>query len=163
MTTFRELATSEHPFKLVFPFAGLLASAHEIQRGQQDGDDNRICPADRACNVWLDGPIVSGSKEDFRQVRSDSEMATFEDLSVLNRPFVLRVSLLLFLSLCLSCPRLAAQSVAQSPTLQWEVDAGGKMAFDVASVKRDVSDQPAHSNVGLSDPDDLFRSFTLRF
>ena len=39
----------------------------------------------------------------------------------------------------------------QSPAVpQWQIDAGGKMAFDAASIKQNVSHDPAHTNVGLS-------------
>lgn len=50
--------------------------------------------------------------------------------------------------------RLQAQAPAtQPPTPQWQIDAGGKMAFDVASVKPDKSDAPANSNFPLGPGD----------
>src|SRR5579872_4363377 len=53
----------------------------------------------------------------------------------------------------LTASRLRAKSPAQSPAVpQWQVDAGGKMAFDVASVKQDPatpSGQNVHSNVPI--------------
>jgi uncharacterized protein (TIGR03435 family) len=62
-------------------------------------------------------------------------------------------------------PQPNAPLAAQSPTPQWQIDAGGKMAFDVASVKRNKSGpQPSpifrsasgdfpHSNVFLGPGD----------
>lgn len=48
-------------------------------------------------------------------------------------------------------PRLRAQAPAQSPAVpQWQIDAGGKMEFDAASIKQNLSHDPAHTNVGLS-------------
>jgi uncharacterized protein (TIGR03435 family) len=45
---------------------------------------------------------------------------------------------------------VAAQLKAQSPTVpQWQVDAGGKMAFDVASVKQNKSGSPPHADFSL--------------
>jgi uncharacterized protein (TIGR03435 family) len=60
----------------------------------------------------------------------------------------------------LTPPRLRAQApVVQPPTPQWQVDAGGKMAFDVASVKQDLvsptSAQARSSNVSLG-PEDRY-------
>jgi len=52
---------------------------------------------------------------------------------------------------------LAARLYAQSPQAnvpQWQIDAGGKMAFEVASIKQNASDEPTHTNVGLSDLDE---------
>ena len=53
---------------------------------------------------------------------------------------------------------LAKRQVAQPPTPQWQIDAGGKMEFDVASVKQDttpLSPQTVHSNVPLG-PQDMY-------
>jgi uncharacterized protein (TIGR03435 family) len=53
----------------------------------------------------------------------------------------------------MAAPILRAQApAAPSPTPQWQIDAGGKMAFDVASVK--PSSGPPHTNVNLSGLDD---------
>jgi len=51
----------------------------------------------------------------------------------------------------LAASRLPAQS---SPVAQWQVAAGTKAEFEVASVKQNVSDQLAHSNVGLTNLDE---------
>jgi uncharacterized protein (TIGR03435 family) len=60
----------------------------------------------------------------------------------------------------LAPPRLRAQApVAQPSTPQWQIDAGGKMAFDVASVKQDpvgpTGSQTRNSNVSLG-PEDRY-------
>src|SRR4029077_16241986 len=60
----------------------------------------------------------------------------------------------------ITAPRLRAQaSAGQSPTVpQWQNDAGGKMAFDVASVKQNLANQsasPAHANMEL-DPTERY-------
>jgi uncharacterized protein (TIGR03435 family) len=52
----------------------------------------------------------------------------------------------------------APQGAHQEPTPQWQVDAGGKMAFDVVSVKRHPYDPASpvyypHSNFSLDDSD----------
>jgi uncharacterized protein (TIGR03435 family) len=61
---------------------------------------------------------------------------------------------LLGVASALTTPRLRAQApAALSPAMpQWQIDAGGKMAFDVASVKQNLASQPngMHSNVDLS-------------
>jgi hypothetical protein len=73
------------------------------------------------------------------------------------RPFVVQTLLLV---VCISMmvahsPKLQAQSAggaAAQPTVpQWQIDAGGNMAFDVASIK--PSSGPLHTNVNLSDLD----------
>lgn len=74
------------------------------------------------------------------------------------RPFALRAALLSSLSLSLSCLVLNAQSPLRTP--QWQIDAGGKMAFDVASVKQNKTDDtnPANrpnANFGLNPSDNL--------
>ena len=74
------------------------------------------------------------------------------------RAFALRAVLLSSLSLSLSCLVLNAQSPQRTP--QWQIDAGGKMAFDVASVKQNKTDgtNPANrpnANFGLSPSDNL--------
>lgn len=47
-----------------------------------------------------------------------------------------------------------AQSTQPSPSIpQWQIDAGSKMEFNVASVKRDTSDVTANSNVALGPGD----------
>jgi uncharacterized protein (TIGR03435 family) len=54
-----------------------------------------------------------------------------------------------------TAPRLRAQTPAQSPAVpQWQTDAGGKMAFDVASVKQNKTGEPPHSNIALTFIDD---------
>jgi uncharacterized protein (TIGR03435 family) len=55
----------------------------------------------------------------------------------------------------LTAPRLRAQApTVQSPAVaQWQIDAGGKMAFDVASVKSNKSNDPSNSNVPLGPGD----------
>ena len=55
----------------------------------------------------------------------------------------------------LTAPATAQAPTAQSSTVpQWQIDAGGKMAFDAASIKQNVSHDPAHTNVGLSGLDE---------
>jgi hypothetical protein len=77
----------------------------------------------------------------------------------LARPFALRALLLV---LCLSAYSLVlrAQSAggqaSQPPIPQWQIDAGGKKAFDVASVKPDTatpSPSTVNSNVALGPGD----------
>jgi uncharacterized protein (TIGR03435 family) len=53
------------------------------------------------------------------------------------RPFALRAVLISFLLFGLSHAGLQVQSAQQTP--QWQIDAGGKMAFEVASVKANKS------------------------
>ena len=58
----------------------------------------------------------------------------------------------------ITAPRLQAQSPAtQSPAVpQWQIDAGGKMAFEVASIKPNKGRPPlvrSRSNVPLDDGD----------
>jgi uncharacterized protein (TIGR03435 family) len=62
----------------------------------------------------------------------------------------------------LSSPRLPAQAQSEqspatsSPTIPgWQRKAGGKMAFDVASIKQNTSDERAHTNVNLSFLEDV--------
>src|ERR1700689_1706231 len=46
----------------------------------------------------------------------------------------------------------------QRPTPQWQIDAGGKMEFDVSSVKQNTAPQTAqtvHANVPLTSQDDF--------
>ena len=45
----------------------------------------------------------------------------------------------------------ASAPVAPSPPPQWQIDAGGKLEFDVASIKPNRSGDPAHANINLSD------------
>lgn len=54
-------------------------------------------------------------------------------------------------------PWLLAQSPAiVSPSVpQWQIDAGGKMVFDVASIKENKSDQTPYTNIPLG-PGDLY-------
>jgi uncharacterized protein (TIGR03435 family) len=53
-------------------------------------------------------------------------------------------------AVALTSPRLRAQATAvQSPTPQWQIDAGGKMAFNVASVKLNKSSDAPHANFPL--------------
>ena len=84
----------------------------------------------------------------------------------IRKPFVTMVAALAVLGIAglLAGPRLRAQSDAgqasggQPPTPQWQIDAGGKMEFDVASVKQDntpLSPQTVHSNVPLG-PQDMY-------
>ena len=49
---------------------------------------------------------------------------------------------------------VSQSSTAQPPTPQWQIDAGGKMAFDVASVKQDKSDANPTANFPLTFVDD---------
>jgi len=51
----------------------------------------------------------------------------------------------------------AAQS---APVPQWQTDAGGKIAFDVASVKQNKSSNPPHANFPL-DAGDAYSTSTL--
>src|SRR5580704_5521232 len=52
-------------------------------------------------------------------------------------------------------PRLLAQTPPQSPAVpQWQADAGGKMTFDVASIKRDKSSDGRRTNFSLGPGDD---------
>jgi uncharacterized protein (TIGR03435 family) len=71
---------------------------------------------------------------------------------------------LVLIASLITAPRLPAQSAANlgapapSAAPQWQVDAGGKMAFDVASVKPDTnapSSSTIHSNIPLG-PMDAF-------
>jgi uncharacterized protein (TIGR03435 family) len=73
-------------------------------------------------------------------------------------------ALALALIACATDPQTRAQSAAgnaptaQAPTPQWQIDAGGKMEFDIASVKPDTAAQSAtttHSNIPLG-PQDAF-------
>jgi uncharacterized protein (TIGR03435 family) len=66
-------------------------------------------------------------------------------------PGRLRAVPALLLPTCLALAfSLHAQSPpAQSPTPQWQIDAGGKMAFDVASVKLDKSGERPRSSIHL--------------
>jgi bla regulator protein blaR1 len=62
---------------------------------------------------------------------------------------------------------VAVALLGQAPTRQsaatpqWQTDAGGKMAFDVASVKPNLSNDPKWSNVGLTDGGDSPASGSL--
>jgi uncharacterized protein (TIGR03435 family) len=84
-------------------------------------------------------------------------------LNALRSPFVAKVRVIALtvpLVVCaLASPRLAGQArSAQSPVPQWQIDAGGKMAFDVASVKQNLADgsaSPPHANVQL-DPTEKY-------
>ena len=82
----------------------------------------------------------------------------------LPRPSVLQALLLV---LCISVvsysPKLQAQSAGGTPAAQpaatipqWQIAAGGKMAFDVASVKRNMAGPSAFSGNVLFSADDLF-------
>ncbi len=53
----------------------------------------------------------------------------------------------------ITAPRLRAQApTVQSPSAsQWQIDAGVKMEFDDASIKQNISNDPAHTNVPLND------------
>jgi uncharacterized protein (TIGR03435 family) len=55
----------------------------------------------------------------------------------------------------------AQTSAAQAPALRWEIDAGGKMAFDVTSVKLDTSGKPTPPNFALDNGDDYPGNTTL--
>ena len=66
---------------------------------------------------------------------------------------LLAIASALVLAATLIASALGAQSAkgqtaaAQPPTPQWEIDAGGKMEFDVASVKRDTRpESPSHED-----------------
>jgi hypothetical protein len=74
------------------------------------------------------------------------------------------VALAVTLLLCVMAASLRAQSApgqapaARPPTPQWQIDAGGKMEFDVASVKQNTAPQSAtivNSNIPLG-PQDVF-------
>ncbi|HJT45439.1 MAG TPA: hypothetical protein VJ721_04125, partial [Chthoniobacterales bacterium] len=68
-------------------------------------------------------------------------------------------------AMLLAAPNLktsAAQNAsAQAPEPSWEVAAGGKMSFDVASVKRDTSGTPFPPNFPVSGDDSYFGNTTL--
>lgn len=68
-------------------------------------------------------------------------------------------------AILLAAPNLktsAAQNAsAQAPEPSWEVAAGGKMSFDVASVKRDTSGTPFPPNFPVSGDDSYFGNTTL--
>jgi uncharacterized protein (TIGR03435 family) len=76
----------------------------------------------------------------------------------MKRPLLPRSTLVLFASstLMLACFVHAARVSAQSATNDWEKAAGGKMSFNVVSVKQDVADPTErHSNFPLG-PHDAF-------
>jgi len=63
------------------------------------------------------------------------------------------LAITVFLGL-MTAPRLVAQApIVQSPVPQWEADAGGKIEFDLASVKQNNSDADPYSNVPLGSGD----------
>jgi uncharacterized protein (TIGR03435 family) len=84
----------------------------------------------------------------------------------IRKPFLTVVAALALLSIAglLAGSRLRAQSeagqapVARPPAPQWQIDAGGKMEFDVVSVKQDTTPlgpETVHSNIPLG-PQDMY-------
>ena len=72
----------------------------------------------------------------------------------LPRPFVWRILILSLLSLPVTSLVLHAQLTQRVP--QWQIDAGGRMSFGVASVKLNKSSDPPHWNIALG-PGDFMR------
>jgi uncharacterized protein (TIGR03435 family) len=61
---------------------------------------------------------------------------------------------LLVVASALTAPRLQAQAPASPPRMtQWQIDAGGKMAFDVASVKPSEPGSSRGGNVSMAEGD----------
>lgn len=75
------------------------------------------------------------------------------------------VALILFLGIFGAAVRLrivyGQTGATASATPQWEIDAGGKMAFDVRSVKLDTSGKPTRPNLALDNSDDYPGNTTL--
>jgi uncharacterized protein (TIGR03435 family) len=68
---------------------------------------------------------------------------------------ILAVTLFVGVAASLRAQSVAGQALASQPSApQWQIDAGGKMEFDVASVKRNKSGSPRHTNVGLAGLDE---------
>jgi bla regulator protein blaR1 len=67
---------------------------------------------------------------------------------------VAALALSILLAALTAQPLCAQAPAAQSETPQWQIDAGGKQQFDVASIKPSRSGDPAHANVNLSDLDE---------
>ena len=82
-----------------------------------------------------------------------------ETLNGWRRSFLATAGVVTLAASALMVPGKAQAPTAHSPSVpQWQADAGGKMEFDVASVKQDTAAQNAqtvHSNIPLG-PQDLF-------
>jgi bla regulator protein BlaR1 len=110
------------------------------------------------CKFYAESPLkcvsgVTGSDLKKRVVRIMKNHFG-ETLSAWKKLFLTAVGIAaLALPLVVGVLRLQAQSQAAP---QWQTDAGGKQAFDVASVKQNKSgpSSAAHTNVGLSAGDD---------
>ena len=77
---------------------------------------------------------------------------------VYNRPVMRKSAYGIALLAALVVAYLVPRAVAQSSTADWEKTAGGKMSFDVASVKQDIDEPNAtnfNSNVPLDAGDDF--------
>ena len=105
----------------------------------------------------ITGVPGSDSREKMEQIMRNHGGET---LKVRRKPF-LATAVIVVLALpvvagALSAPWLRPQALAGQSSAtrwpavpQWQIDAGGKIEFDVASVKQNKSDDPANSNVAL--------------